>query len=168
MFRKTSISIAAVFLATSPALADGHEGPGDHSAPIQTKLTVMPESESGRAFFEEFGFSEAVIHADTVYLSGVIAGPGPEGMSREEAYDRTFQYIGTVLTRAGSSWADVIDITTFHVDIEDSMPTLAAVKNKYIAAPFPAWTAIDIDRLFAPAGEVEIKIVARLTPKQED
>jgi len=32
-------------------------------------------------------------------------------------------------------------------------------------APFSAWTAIGIDRLFTPDGLVEIKVVARLTPK---
>ena len=36
------------------------------------------------------------------------------------------------------------------------------VKNRYIKAPFPTWTAIDIDRIFLDNGIVEIKIVARL------
>ena len=163
MFRKASLAIAAsALLIASPAFS------GDPTTPATSpKQTVMPETESGRAFFEQFGFSEAVIHGDTVYLSGVIAGSGPEGSDREEAYDRTFQYIGGVLERAGSSWDDVIDITTYHVDIDDSMPVLAAVKNRYVKAPFPTWTAIDIDRLFVASGEVEIKIIARITPKPE-
>ena len=84
---------------------------------------------------------------------------------KEEVYDRTFQYLGGILERAGSSWDDVIDITTYHVDIDDSMPALAAVKNRYVKGPFPAWTAIDIDRLYAPDGLVEIKITARVTPE---
>lgn len=146
--------------ASMPALADDHA-----EASANEKRTVMPESERGRAMFEQFGFSEAVIHGDTVYLSGVILGSPREGETQEEAFDRGFQYIGSVLERSGSSWADVIDITTYHVDIEDSMPALAAVKNRYIQAPFPAWTAIDIDRLFAPEGLVEIKITARVTPE---
>ena len=147
-------------LSANSALAQDASTP-----PTAEKLTIMPESEGGRAFMEEFGFSEAVIHGDTVYLSGVIAGPPSEGRTREEAYDRTFQYLGRVLERAGSSWDDVVDITTYHVDIDASMTALAAVKNRYVKAPFPAWTAIDIDRLFAPEGEVEIKITARLSPK---
>jgi reactive intermediate/imine deaminase len=156
-----AMALASLSLfSPSAAYADGH-----NEVPSTEKRTIMPESEGGRAFMEEFGFSEAVIHGDTVYLSGVIAGPAPDGMTREEAYDRTFQYLGSVLERAGSSWDDVVDITTYHVDIDASMPALAAVKNRYIKAPFPAWTAIDIDRLFAPEGEVEIKITARLSPK---
>ena len=131
----------------------------------RVKRTLMPEGGPGLEMMEQFGFSEAVIHGDTVYLSGVIAGPAPEGMTREEAYDATFRYIGSVLERAGSSWDDVLDLTTYHVDIDASIPAIAAVKNKYVKAPFPAWTAIDIDRLYAPQGEVEIKVTARVTPR---
>ncbi len=164
--KTTSILVAAgLALAASPALADGHQEARDAEASTEAsseKRTIMPESEGGRAFMEQFGFSEAVIHGDTVYLSGVILGPAPEGMTREDAYDLGFQYIASVLERAGSSWDDVIDITTYHVDIDDSMPALAAVKHRYVKAPFPAWTAIDIDRLFAPEGEVEIKVTARV------
>ncbi|WP_299194132.1 RidA family protein [uncultured Erythrobacter sp.] len=150
---------ALLALAAAPALADGHA-----EATPADKQTVMPEDVGTRGFFEQFGFSEAVIHGDTVYLSGVIAGPPREGETMEDSFDRTFQYIGSVLERSGSSWDDVIDITTYHVDIEDSMLALATVKNRYVKAPFPAWTAIDIDRLFAPDGLVEIKVTARLTP----
>lgn len=71
--KTTSIVIAGAFaLTAAPALADGHE-----EAPPSTKQTIMPEEEGARAFMEQFGFSEAVIHGDTVYHSGVIAGPAP-------------------------------------------------------------------------------------------
>ena len=150
-FALSSLTLAAL---AATATASAHE----------PKQVLMPEDERARAIHEQFGFSEAVIHGDTVYLSGVILGPAPEGMTREEAYERSFQYLGTVLERAGSSWDDVIDITTYHVDIDASMPALAAVKNRYVKAPFPAWTAIDVDRLYAAEGEVEIKITARVTP----
>ena len=153
-------ALVAMSCIASPAFADGHG-----VAASTEKRTVMPESEQGDTLFEQFGFSEAVIHGDTVYLSGVILGPPREGETQVEAFDRGFQYIGSVLERSGSSWDDVIDITTYHVDIDDSMPALAAVKSRYVNAPFPAWTAIDIDRLFAPEGLVEIKITARVTPE---
>ena len=154
--------VASLGLAV-PAQADDHE-PLTAGPPMTTeKRTLMPVDERGRAFFEEFGFSEAVIHDGTVYLSGVIVGPPREGGTEAEVYDRTFEYLGSVLARAGSSWDDVLDITTFHVDIEQSMPALAAAKNKVIKAPFPAWTAIDVDRLYSADGLVEIKLVARVS-----
>jgi enamine deaminase RidA (YjgF/YER057c/UK114 family) len=35
------------------------------------------------------------------------------------------------------------------------------VKDKYMQAPYPAWTAIGITELAFPGGLVEIKIIAR-------
>lgn len=156
MNRSGMVVLAAAIICPA-GVANAHE----------PKQVIMPENKAARDFQEQFGYSQAVIHGDTVYLSGVILGPAPEGMTREEAYDRTFQFIGTVLARAGSSWDDVLDITTYHVDIDISLEPLAKAKAKYVKPPFPAWTAIDIDRLYAPAGEVEIKIVARLSPAHE-
>ncbi|MHA7819944.1 MAG: RidA family protein [Erythrobacter sp.] len=153
----TTAFATGVAIVASPALADGHE-----EAARSEKQTVMPEGADGTTMFEQFGFSESVIHGDTVFLSGVILGAPREGETMEQAFERGFRYIGTVLERSGSTWDEVIDITTYHVDIEDSMPALAAVKNRYVKAPFPAWTAIDIDRLFTPNGLVEIKVTARV------
>lgn len=141
---------------------------GASTAQAEPKQTLMPVSERGKAFFEEFGFSEAVIHNGTVYLSGVIVGPATEELTEAQAYDKAFQYLGFVLKRAGSSWDDVLDITTYHVDIKQSMPAFLEAKGKVIKAPFPAWTAIDVDRLYADDGVVEIKITARVTPKDEE
>lgn len=152
------IPVAALLaLATVPAA----------SVLAAPKQTIMPENPRARAFQEQFGYSEAVIHGDTVYLSGVVTGTPPAGANAADYYAQTFARIGVILARAGSSWDDVLDITTYHVDIDASLPALTEAKNRYVKAPFPAWTAIDVDRLYEPTATVEIKIVARLTPKRK-
>lgn len=151
-------SLLASLLATPAAQAAS-------PAATSPKQIIMPENPRARAFQEQFGYSDAVIHGDTAYLSGVVVGPLPEGTSAADHYARTFAQIGALLARAGSSWDDVLDITTFHVDIDASLPALSEAKNRYVKAPFPAWTAIDVDRLYEPTGLIEIKVVARLTPK---
>jgi len=157
------IPAAAVLALAAVPFAPAFAAP----APVAGKQTVMPENPQARAFQEQFGYSEAVIHGDTVYLSGVVAGAPPAGMNPADYYAQTFERIGAILARAGSSWDDVLDITTYHVDIDASLTPLAAAKNRYVKAPFPTWTAIDIDRLYEPTATVEIKIVARLTPKRK-
>ena len=126
---------------------------------------IMPEDEGQRALFEQFGFAEAIVHGDTVYISGVIVTP-IEGKSEEEAYDAVWQYLGSILGRAGSSLDDVIDVTSFHTDLAAQADAFVKSKNRFLTAPYPAWTAIDIDRLFLEEGLVEIKVVARLTPSE--
>ncbi|WP_081944683.1 RidA family protein [Sphingopyxis sp. MWB1] len=131
--------------------------PGDN----RSKQTLMAEHPEARAFQERLGYSDAVIAGDTIYLSGVVAGPGPGEETLEPGFERAFAQMGATLARAGASWADVVDITSFHTDLPGTMDALIAVKNRHVKAPFPAWTAIGVSTLYAPTALVEIKLVAR-------
>ena len=128
---------------------------------------VMPDRPEVRRFFTEWGFAEAVIDGDRVWLSGVVAGlrQGETMADSEAAYDRAWKMLGDVLKRSGSSFDGVVDITTFHTDLPAQFDGFRKVKDRYIREPFPAWTAIDIDRLVPDDGLVEIKLVARRAPK---
>ncbi|HEX8217451.1 MAG TPA: Rid family hydrolase, partial [Allosphingosinicella sp.] len=75
--------------------------------------------------------------------------------------DRTYARIGAILARAGAGWDDVVDITSYHTDIAAQFPAMVSVHRRYVRAPFPAWTAIDVDRLIPDRGITELKIVAR-------
>ena len=128
---------------------------------------VMPERPEVRRFFTEWGFAEAVIDGDRVWLSGVVAGlrKGETMADSEAAYDRAWKMLDDVLRRSGSSFDGVVDITTFHTDLPAQFDGFRKVKDRYIREPFPAWTAIDVDRLVPDSGLVEIKLVARRIPK---
>lgn len=125
---------------------------------------LMPEDASTRAVLEHWGFSEAVVHGDTVYLSGVVARLAPGETDPAAAYDRAFRAIGGILERANSSWDDVVEMTTYHTDVPAHIEGFRVVKDRYVKAPFPAWSAIDVDRLVPDAGLVEIKVVAKTRP----
>ena len=126
----------------------------------QQGTVLMSQDEGERRFQEQWGYADAVIAGDTIYLSGVVVGQR-EGEALEAAYERTYRRIGETLRRAGASWDDVVDITSFHTDITVQMEAIVAVHRRYVRAPFPAWTAIDVDRLIPERGITEIKIVAR-------
>lgn len=134
----------------------------------QPENVVVPDRPEVRKFFNEWGFAEAVIDGDRVWLSGVVAGlrNGESMADAETAYDRAFKMLDDILKRAGSSFDGVVDITTFHTDLPAQFDGFRRVKDRYIRGPFPAWTAIDIDRLVPDDGLVEIKIVARKVPKE--
>jgi len=122
---------------------------------------IMSEDEGSRRFQEEWGYSDAVVAGDTIYLSGIVVGLRAGETDLEAAYERTYRQIGAILRRAGASWDDVVDITSYHTDVTAQMPAIVAVHRRYVTAPFPAWTAIDVDRLIPERGITEIKIVAR-------
>jgi enamine deaminase RidA (YjgF/YER057c/UK114 family) len=126
---------------------------------------LMPENPEARAFQEAVGYATAVIAGDTIYLSGVVAGPAAGETDLAPGYERAFAHIAATLARAGASWDDVVDITTFHTDLAAHIDGFAAVKNRHVKAPFPAWTAIGVSRLYEPTAVVEIKVVARVAKK---
>lgn len=126
------------------------------------KETLMPEDAEGRAFQEAYGFSDAVVHGDTIYLSGVVAGPAPGEDSLEPGYIRTFERIGGILKRLGATWDDVLVFDTFHKgSVSAQVEALLPVKNRYIKAPFPAWTAVGVTDLYDPGAVTEIRLVVR-------
>ena len=133
-----------------------------HAGARQDGKVILSDIPGERKFQDEWGYADAVVTGDTIYLSGVVAGVHPGETDLHLAYDRAFKHIGKILERAGASWDDVVDITSFHTDLKTQMPAIVAVKNKYIHAPPPAWTAIQVVRLIPDAGITEIKIVAKL------
>jgi len=126
----------------------------------QRATVLMSEDEGSRKFQEEWGYSDAVVAGDTIYLSGIVVGQRG-GETLEAAYERTYRQIGAILKRAGATWDDVVDITSFHTDVTAQMPAIVAAHKRHVKAPYPAWTAIDVDRLIPERGITEIKIVAK-------
>ena len=147
---------AVLALALGLALA-----PAPLAAQAREQATVlMSENEGGRRFQEQWGYSDAVVAGDVIYLSGIVVGLGEGETDLVAAYERAYRHIGGILRRAGASWDDVVDITSYHTDIEAQMEAMVAVHRRHVAAPFPAWTAVDVDRLIPDRGVTEIKIIA--------
>jgi enamine deaminase RidA (YjgF/YER057c/UK114 family) len=145
-----------------PAAAIALLIPAGADAQARRQGTVlMSENEGARRFQEEWGFSDAVIAGDTIYLSGIVVGLREGETDLGAAYDRAYRLIGSILARAGASWDDVVDMTSYHTDVTAQMEAMVAIHRRYVTAPFPAWTAIDVDRLIPERGITEIKIVAR-------
>lgn len=151
----TRVVFAALFVAA--VLCGGAAAGARDEAKV-----IMPENPDGLKFQNEWGFADAVVTGNTIYLSGVVAGLRPNETDLAAAYTRAFDRIGKILMRSGASWDDVVDVTTFHTDLKTQMPAIIAVKNRYVRAPFPAWTAIQVVRLIPDNGITEIKIVAKL------
>lgn len=148
---KSTLLAIVSFLVAEPALAGTR----------QNATVLMSDIKSLRDIQEDLGFNDAIVVDDTIYLSGIVAGLRQGETDLVPAYERVYEYIGKVLTKAGAGWDDVVDITSFHTDLTTQMPAMVAVQKRYIKAPFPAWTAIGVARLIPDRGLTEIKIVAR-------
>ncbi len=150
----------ARFLLTAAALITGDAAAAQTRTP---ETVLMSPNARGRAVQEQYGFADAVIAGDTIYLSGIVAGKAPGETSLEPAFDRVFRQIGTILDRAGSGFGDIVEMTSYHTDIVEQIDAMSSVQKKLLGSPPPAWTAVQVVRLLPDGGLAEIKIVARRT-----
>jgi enamine deaminase RidA (YjgF/YER057c/UK114 family) len=115
------------------------------------------------ALYEAHGYSAAIRSGDLLFVSGQVGSrsdgtPEPDfGRQVELAFDN----LRATLQAAGCSFADIVDVTTFHTDPENQFATVMAVKKQIFSAPpYPNWTAIGVNWL---AGfDFEIKVIARI------
>jgi enamine deaminase RidA (YjgF/YER057c/UK114 family) len=129
---------------------------------MDQKAVVIPKGMEN--YYDRFHFAPAVKDGNRLYCSGVI-GTGADGKppaDPETQFTQAFEMVKSVLTTAGVSFSEVIEMTTFHVGLQTHLPTFMKVKDRYMQAPYPAWTAIGITELALPGGLVEVKVIARL------
>ncbi|MEM7016465.1 MAG: Rid family hydrolase, partial [Pseudomonadota bacterium] len=73
-----------------------------------------------------------------------------------------FESIGKTLAAAGADFDDVVDIMSFHIGLQSHMQDFMKIKDKYIKAPYPSWTAVGTTELAVPGALVEIRIIAKI------
>ena len=109
-------------------------------------------------------FSAARKVGDLLFCSGQIGleadGTVPADPARQ--FELAFAALADVLSQNGCSPADIVDLTTFHVDYPAHMEVFMAQKARFLAGAKPCWTAVGIAKLGYPASLVEVKAIASL------
>ncbi len=154
---------------------------------MSTRRTIVPEALKG--VYEGWHFAPAVISKGMIYCSGIIGtsvdGEAPGKAALEGARSTTtvsdaglaalqavrdpeaqfataFEALDAILAEVGAGLGDVVEITTYHVDIGRHMEAFVRVKDRYLKEPYPAWTAIGVAELVVPGGLMEIRAIAAL------
>ena len=129
---------------------------------MNRKEVVIPQGQE--VYYEQYHFAPAIKDGNRLYCSGVIGvdAEGKPPSDPEAQFVCAFESVGQVLAAAGVGFAQLIEITTFHVGLQQHLATFMKVKDRYVEKPYPAWTAIGITELAFPGGLVEIKVIARL------
>ena len=156
---KKHLTRKVAMLLCSICVAQAANGEGSR----QRAEVIVPEE--NRSSYESWGYAPAVKVGDVVYVSGVISFLEGEG-TYAERYARGFETalgnIDAILREAGASLDDVIDITTFHIDLQRQIEAAVKIRMRIMNSPHPAWTAVGTTALGAPDGVTEIKVVAHL------
>jgi len=137
--------------------------------------------------YDNWHFAPAVRSNGHIFVSGII-GTSPDGerpstalsgaehsaatsdqittlvavRDPEAQFDTAFEALRMILRHAGADLSDVVEMTTYHVDMATHMAAFTRSKDRYITPPYPAWTAIGVSELLVPGGLMEIRAVARV------
>jgi enamine deaminase RidA (YjgF/YER057c/UK114 family) len=114
--------------------------------------------------YDSFHFAPAVRTGKWLRCSGQLGTDEKfRAIAEPEAqFVQAFENVKSVLAAAKIDFSDVIELTTFHVGLREHLGTFMKVKDRYLEAPYPAWTAIGVVELAAPGALVEIRVTARL------
>jgi|SRR5690554_1032004 len=131
------------------------------------KSVILPEGHpvfGSNKVFDLFQYNPAVESNGLLFIAGQIGmcadGTIPEEVS--EQCDLAFQRLGAILEARGLSFDDLVELTTYHVDIDSHLTSFREVKERYIKKDFPAWTILGVSALARPILKIEIKAVAAM------
>lgn len=116
-----------------------------------------------QALYEKNRYSPAVKANGFLFVSGQVGSredgtPEPELQAQVR---RAFENLNAVLSAAGCTFDDVVDVTVFMVDPEAIFEKVWEIVPDYWGdAPYPNITAVGVTWLYG--FQFEIKVVARL------
>ncbi|TDJ36714.1 MAG: RidA family protein [Gammaproteobacteria bacterium] len=117
---------------------------------------------SSKALYDQFHFSQAARTGDLLVCSGQIGtnadGSVPDSLDAE--FENAWRAVGAVLESAGLDYANIIEYTTYHVGLSDSLGPFMKARDAVLSEPWPAWTAIGITELAVPGAHLEIRVTA--------
>ncbi len=132
---------------------------------MSDRTPIIPPGQE--AYYERFHFAPAMKVGNTIYVSGIIGAPAGESVPSDpaEEFANVFSMMEATLQAAGSSLADVVELTSYHTDLT-TMGKFMKAKNAVMGEPYPAWTAIGCTGLVQPDATVEVKATAVVSGAQ--
>jgi enamine deaminase RidA (YjgF/YER057c/UK114 family) len=128
---------------------------------MPTRETIIPAGMEN--IYEKFHYSPGIKIGNMLYIAGQIGRDENlqviEG--KEAQFAQAFENVKKVLTAAGATFDDVVEMITYHVDMSD-LQLFIKVKDRYFTNDYPTWTAIGTPTLAMPGLLAEIKCTAVL------
>ena len=114
---------------------------------------------------QRFGYSPGVKVGNMLYIAGQVGRDTELNVieGKEAQFAQAFENVKKVLTEAGATFDNVVEMVTYHTDMRD-LQLFIEVKNRYLTNPdrLPTWTGIATHALAMPGLFVEIKCTACL------
>jgi enamine deaminase RidA (YjgF/YER057c/UK114 family) len=122
---------------------------------------IVPDDMSN--IYHDLGYAPAVRVGDLVFCAGQVGRDSQLSViaEPEAQFEACWNNVERVLAAAGCTFDDVVDMTTYHVDMPLHYALFKEVKNRRFPRGKSAWTAIGVQSLSRPGLLAEIKCIAR-------
>ncbi|MEE9103699.1 RidA family protein [Pseudomonas nitroreducens] len=126
---------------------------------LKRQLINPPQTQ---VLYDTYHFSQANRVGNIVWVSGQVGIDANfvPGADITEQSHLAFQALRGILEEAGGSLADVVELITFHTDLQGEVHAFGQVKDEYFPDRYPAWSAVGVTQLSLPQLRVEVRAVA--------
>jgi enamine deaminase RidA (YjgF/YER057c/UK114 family) len=139
---------------------------------MATREVIIPPGME--LLYERYHYCPGIKVGNMLYIAGQVGRDAQlQVVTEVEAqFVQAFENVKKVLTTAGASFDDVIELITYHVTgpaagVEQLtipyLPLFMEVKDRYFVNSYPTWTGIGVTGLSTPGLLVEIKCTAVLS-----
>jgi enamine deaminase RidA (YjgF/YER057c/UK114 family) len=145
--------------ATNRSVKWTHTSWKEKGETLQKKPIIPPDQTTK---YDRWHFSPAIDSGGFLFVSG-CTGTRPDGTNSEDAgeqFRQAFENVKMSLIEAGLTFSDVVEMTSFHVGLQQHFQEFIRIKDEFVGEPYPAWTAIGVSELVADGAVIEIKITA--------
>ena len=130
---------------------------------MQNRSSIVPREMQN--LHERFRYSPGVRAGKLLFLAGQVGRDDDLNVveGKEAQFTQAFENVKKVLSAAGATMDDVVDMVSYHTDMRD-LPLFIQVRDRYVTNTecYPAWTALGVTALAMPGLSAEIKCTALL------
>jgi enamine deaminase RidA (YjgF/YER057c/UK114 family) len=134
---------------------------------MQHRRSIVPHEMQN--LHERFHYSPGVKAGNLLFIAGQVGrDENLEIVEGKEAqFIQAFENVKKVLTAAGATFDDIVEMVTYHTDMRD-LQLFIQVRDRYVTNKdrYPAWTAVGVCALAMPGLIAEIKCTALLSAER--
>ena len=116
-----------------------------------------------KSLYKDWRMSPGLECDGFVFLSGFngMSLDGELSAIPSAQIQEAFSQVNMVLSEGGTSFEDVVEMTSYHVGLRDHLEQFKSIRAQYVREPYPAWTAIEVVGFASEGAVVELRVVAR-------
>ena len=130
-------------------------------SPSINKRAIIPADLQG--YYDDWQMSPGLACDGFVFFTG-FTGAHNDGHLSDDSETQirdAFKKVESVFTKGGMTFADVVEMTSYHVGLRGHLDLFKTVRADYVEEPYSAWTAIEVVGFVREDAIVELRVIAR-------